>query len=195
MRYSHIFAAGLLTLVCSGPAQSQAPGPFGVMMGTPISKYSACEKHPQQLGWYTCTSLPKSHASFEMYYIQATPKMGVCFVKAIGKDINRDARGVRTRAEIERLAAQIAQTYGPHTRIRDSVSPRSDLKAADQWMAGVDKDERTYSYDWADGNYPNDIESIHVLARATDGQTGYATAEFYFKNEKQCDAELDKEAF
>jgi hypothetical protein len=194
MRYSYVFL-GCLALTWSVPVQGQGQGPFGVAMGTPISNYSSCKKHPEQVGWYACSSLPKSHASFEIYYIQATPKIGVCFVKAIGKDINRDPRGVRTRAEVERLAAQIAQTYGPQTAIRDTLSPRSSLKAPDEWLAGVNEDERAYSYDWTKGNYANDLESIHVFARATDGQTGYATAEFYFKNEKQCDTELDKEAF
>jgi len=130
-----------------------------------------------------------------MYFIQAHPKIGVCFVKAIGKDINRDSRGIMTKAEIKKLALQIEQTYGPQTAIRDSLSPRSKFKAADEWLMGVKEDERAFSYDWTDGRYPNDIESIHVFARATDAETGYATVEFYFKNEKQCDVELDKEAF
>jgi len=194
MRCSHLLL-GLLALAWSVPAQGQGQGPFGVTMGTPISHYASCERHPEQVGWYMCRSLPKSHASFEMYYIQAHPKIGVCFVKAIGKDIDRDARGEKTKAEIKKLALQIEQTYGPHTAIRDSLSSRSSFKAPDEWLAGVEQDERTFSYDWTGGNYPNNIDSIHVFARATDGQTGYATAEFYFKNEKQCDSELDKEAF
>jgi hypothetical protein len=173
-------------------AQGQAP--FGVTMGSPIATYRACEK-TDQTGWYRCSSLPRSHASFEFYAIQAHQKHGVCFVKGVGKDINRDPRGVRTRAEIERLAAQIAQTYGAHTRIRDVLSSDSELKGAKDWMLAVEGEERTFSYDWVGDNYPNDIDSIHVFASATDGETGYPVAEFYFKNHKLCDVELDKEAF
>ena len=189
-----LFIPGFLALAISIPGQTQAPPPFGVTMGSPISKYRSCEKS-EQAGWYTCNTLPRSHASFELYLIQAHPKLGVCFVKGIGKDINRDPRGVRTRAEIEKLATQLEQTYGPHTRIRDVLSPRSDLRGVDDWTQAVEDDERTYSYDWTGGNYPHDIDSIHVFASATDGQTGYVVAEFYFKNNKLCDDELDKEAF
>lgn len=193
MRYSRLLP-GLLALVCSMPVLAQGQAPFGVTMGSPISKYKSCEK-AQQAGWYTCNTLPKSHASFELYIIQAHPKLGVCFVKGLGKDMNHDPRGVRTRAEIERLADQIAQTYGKHTRIRDVLSSRSELKDANQWTLAVEEEERTFSYDWIGGGYPNDIDSIHVFANATDGETGYAVAEFYFKNHKLCDNELDKEAF
>ena len=193
MRYSHVLL-GLLAVIWSAPVQSQAEGPFGVTMGSPISKYPSCKKG-EQAGYYTCDNLPKSHASFEFYSIQAHPKVGVCFVKGIGKDINRDSRGVMTRAEVKKLALQIEQTYGPHMAIRDELSSRSALKAPDEWLMAVDEGERTFSYDWTKGNYPNNVDKIHVFARATSGQTGYAAAEFYFKNEKQCDAELDKEAF
>jgi hypothetical protein len=62
-------------------------------------------------------------------------------------------------------------------------------------MAGVNEEERIFSYDWTAGNYPNNVGSIHVFARATDERTGYAVAEFYFNNEKACDDELDKLAF
>ena len=93
------------------------------------------------------------------------------------------------------LAGQIAQTYGPHTRVRDALSQRSDLKGADEWTQAVEEDERTFSYDWTGGSYPHSINSIHVFASATDGETGYAVAEFYFKNHRSCDEELDKEAF
>jgi hypothetical protein len=185
---------GLIALAVSVPGLEQGPAPFGVTMGSPISNYRTCEK-AEQVGWYTCNALPRSHASFELYIIQAHPKLGVCFVKGVGKDINRDPRGVRTRAEIEKLAGQIAQSYGPHTRIRDVLSSRSDLKSADEWTLAVEGDERTYSYDWIGGGYPHNIDSIHVFASATDAQTGYAVAEFYFKNHKLCDEELDKEAF
>jgi len=193
MRYSRV-SLGLLALLWPASVQGQAEGPFGVTMGSPISKYPSCKTH-ENAGFYTCDTLPKAHASFEMYSIQAHPKVGVCFVKGIGKDINRDARGVMTRAEVKKLAEQIEQTYGPHTAIRDSLSSRSALKDPADWLMAVEQDERTFSYDWTKGDYPNGIATIHVFARATSGQTGYAVVEFYFKNEKQCDNELDKEAF
>ena len=186
--------AGFLVLFSAVPAQAQGQAPFGVTMGSQISKYPTCEK-TELAGWYKCDSLPRSHAGFEFYSIQAHPKIGVCFVKGVGNDIKRDARGVMTRAAIKKLAEQIEQTYGPHDRTRDELSSRSTLKNPEDWMAAVEKDERTFSYDWTRGNYPNDIDSIHVFARATSGETGYAVVEFYFKNDKQCDDELDKEAF
>lgn len=193
MRYSRVLPA-FFVLVCSAPVLAQGQTPFGVTMGSPISKYRSCENAERE-GWYTCASLPRSHAAFEFYVIQAHPNLGVCFVKGVGKDINRDPRGARTRIEIEKLAGQIAQTYGPHTRIRDVLSSGSELKNADDWILAVEEEERTFSYDWTGGNYPNDVGSIHVFASATDGQTGYAVAEFYFKNHERCDDELDKKAF
>jgi hypothetical protein len=192
--WNSLFFSGVIALAVSIPGLNQGPAPFGVTMGSPISKYRTCEK-AEQAGWYTCNTLPRSHASFELYIIQATPKLGVCFVKGVGKDVNRDPRGVRTRAEIEKLAGQIAQTYGAHTRIRDTLASRSELKGIDEWTLGIEEEERTFSYDWTGGSYPHDIDSIHIFASATDAQTGYAVAEFYFKNHRLCDDELDKQAF
>lgn len=193
MRCSFVLS-GLLALLCANPASAQGQAPFGVTMGSPISKYRSCEK-TEQTGWYRCDTLPRSHAAFELYIIQAHPMIGVCFVKGIGKDVNRDPRGAKTKTEIEKLATQIAQTYGPHTRIRDALSSRSELKGVDEWMLAVEENERTFSYDWVGGPYPNDVDSVHLFASATDGETGYAVAEFYFKNHTTCDDELDKEAF
>jgi hypothetical protein len=194
MRYSRLLL-GVLALTWSVPVQGQGQAPFGVTMGSPISKYRSCEKHKQQVGWYTCDTLPKGHAGFEVCAIQATPTVGVCFVKGLGIDIDRDPRGIKTRDEIKKLALQIEQTYGTHTRIRDTLSSNSELKAPDEWMKAVEEDERTFSYDWSGGDYPNDIDSIHLFASAGSASTGYAVVEFYFKNHKLCDAELDKEAF
>jgi hypothetical protein len=189
-----LFFPGFLALAVAVPVQTQGQAPFGVTMGSPISKYPSCEK-TEQAGWFKCETLPRSHASFEMYIIQAHPTVGVCFVKGIGKDLNRDPRGLKTRAEIEKLVGQLEQTYGRQTRIRDTLSSRSELKAEDDWMAGVKEEERIFSYDWSRGNYPNNVASIHVFARASDDRTGYAVAEFYFNNDKACDDELDKLAF
>jgi len=194
MRHSRLLL-GVLALTWSVPVQGQGQAPFGVTMGSPISKYRSCDKHETQVGWYTCDTLPKSHASFELYAIQAHPKIGTCFVKGIGLDINRDPRGVKTKDEIKKLVLQIEQTYGPHTRLRDTLSSESEFKAPDDWMKAVEEEERTFSYDWSGGNYPNDVDSIHLFASASSAPTGYAVVEFYFKNHKLCDAELDKQAF
>lgn len=190
MRYA-LASLGLAALLWPASVQGQAQGPFGATMGSPLSNYPSCKRLEGAPTYYTCNTLPNPDASFELYAIRAVPRAGVCFVKAIGKDIRQDARGVATRAELRKLALQVEQTYGPHSALMDRIFSSSALKAEDEWLLAVERDERTFSYHWTKGNYPNGVDKIHVLAAATSAQTGFVVVEFHFRNENACDDALE----
>jgi hypothetical protein len=185
---------GILALLSPGSVQAQTDGPFGVTMGSQISRYPGCEPAPTP-AWYACTSLPKSHPSFDGYQIQAHPVTGVCYVKAVGKRIDRDPYGIRLRSEIETLATQIMQTYGRHSEIVDHLVPNSIWKDPERWMIAVQQGQRNFSYEWHPGRaYPNNVDKVSILATGMSSQAGYVVVEFYFKNVKDCDDAINTDA-
>lgn len=79
-------------------------------MGDPIDKFN-CEEG-SKTSWYICDTLPRSHPEAEFYLLQAMPKTGVCFVKAVGDEKGTNVYGDGLRRETDRIQAQVEKKYG-----------------------------------------------------------------------------------
>lgn len=180
---------GLFLIGYSFPAL--ADGPFGVTMGSDIETYD-CEKG-RRPGFYSCNSVPKPHADFESYIVRYTPSTGICWVKAIGLDIQSNSFGSGIRSAVDRVAEQISVSYGDAEK-RDFLMDGSIWDEADDWMMSMHKDERFYSYIWDERKFPNDVKSVYLSATVQNRDSGYIVVEFSFMNEPQCEEKIKKEA-
>jgi hypothetical protein len=163
-------------------------GPFGVAMGAPIRGLTKCAKAKE--GWYTCSELPKTHASFERYVIQATDKTGVCFVKGVGKVIAGDAYGSQLRSELGKLKEQLERVYGEHTEVVDTLAPSSIWDEPRDWMMGLAQHQRYFYYHWESSEkrvLPNSVKYFALMAEGLDNDSGRVLVEFGFTNESLCD--------
>ena len=115
---------------------SLADGPFGVTMGQDPGLLKECKPRTERPGWYICSALPRTHPDMEAYQVQAFPETGVCFVKAIGKDIQINPFGTSLKAKVDSLEAQVAETYG-RSQKRDFLRSGSVWKEAAEWTTGL----------------------------------------------------------
>ncbi|NCA71008.1 MAG: hypothetical protein EOM91_13050 [Sphingobacteriia bacterium] len=86
-------------------------GPFGFEFGENVSIYQ-CPELPGNPGYYKCIKAPKPHSAFESYVLKASNSHGICWIKAIGRDINDNSFGSSTKAEVNNLASQLEKKYG-----------------------------------------------------------------------------------
>lgn len=189
----NVLAVGAL-FAALGPA-AWADGPFGVEIGSDISRYASCSPASSGNGMYTCNAVPKPHSAFESYVLQYAPSTGVCWIKAVGKDIKDNSRGGSTQRNTDEIARQIAINYGPHTSTADFLTPDSIWDEPTDWLMGISEEDRYYGYFWeAEEGFPprNRVVEIGVLAKATSSDTGYVIVEFSGDNEEACEAEISR---
>lgn len=177
----------LLPFFLAEPAH--ADGPFGIDMGVDARTVTSCD--PSSSGspsFFQCTTLPKPHSAFEMYSLMSPKQTGVCRISAAGVDIRDGGYGVSTRNKVDEIAEQVKLTYGPWTKKFDFLMPGSIWDDPDDWLMGIAKEDRLYSYAWESvtPTAKNNVEDIVVTAKATRSDTGYVYVEINFLNSKEC---------
>ena len=166
-----------------------AAGPFGVDIGSDITRYPTCEPTDAQ-DIYRCASVPNPHSAFEFYMIQHNTGTGVCWIKGAGKDINDNGYGTATRGAVDLIASQLATNYGPHTEKNDAKFPSALWGEDSEWLMAISKSERIYTYQWesSDRYTPvNRINSIFAGAMSLGRDVGYIVVEYYGDNYEQCE--------
>ena len=175
-------------------ATNSIAGPFGIEMGDvpSMSKFKDFQEVNGRPNMLLGQNPPKAHSSFENYGIKFSSSSGACWVKGIGKDIEPDAYGTSTKSEMDKVAKQISSKYGKSEKT-DMLGYESIWDEADEWLIGLTKNERFYMYQWNSDSGANlegtGIESMALIAQASDRTTGYIAVEFSFDNKKTCDEE------
>ena len=161
--------------------------PFGIELHLPVDNLDVLGDLGQ--GKYDVTP-PKPHPGFETYIVQATPSIGVFWVKAITPIIENDAYGNGVRQLKDELHAQLSKRYGPG-KSTDQLMMGSIWDEPRDWIQSLNANERTCFVLWerlGSGQWPDDIENIFLgvtgngidaanvcveyrSARMTDGET------------------------
>lgn len=187
----------MLLILLLIPIVSSA-GPFGIEKGDTKNdpKFANFTALNGEENYLYGKNPPKPHSSFEAYIVRFSSSTGACWVKAIGKDIDADNFGIRTKVELEKISDQIKKKYGNYEKT-DRLFSGSIWDDPDDWMMGLYKNERFLMYEWNSKTSSTvaeyDLKSIYAAAKAKDSSDGYVIAEFYFTNHDQCEAEEDKQ--
>lgn len=190
MRFSVLISATVAMLAAgfTSSAAGANDGPFGFSMGATPSAYGC---YPlKTVGMYECKTAPKPHSSFETYIVQSSAETGICFVKGVGANVTSNSFGTSIRAETDELANQIAGRYG-EPQLYDDLLPGSIWDEPRDWITGLVKKERRYTYKW-ESTPEKSVDEIYLAALAIDDNTVYAVVEFYFSNYPQCEASAKK---
>jgi hypothetical protein len=142
--------------------------PFGIELHSPVDQLEIVRDLGQ--GKYSVTP-PKPHPSFEMYVVQATPGMGVFWIKAISATVENDAYGTQTRGLQEKVHGQLSKRYGPGV-FTDRLTYGSIWNEPRDWTQGLTANERFHFVIWErpkSPELPDDIQSIYL------GATGYGS--------------------
>jgi hypothetical protein len=148
-------------LAATAAGSSETDGPFGYVMGSPVSAYEGC-KPTSQTGEYECGSPPRPHPDAVAYFVKAYPEAGICSVRAITQAMNTDPGGEAIRSRMEDLGSQITERYGSFRRT-DEIRPSSTWKEPNSWVMSILKGDRTFYFIWDSGSkasLKNGIRSI-----------------------------------
>lgn len=96
---------------------------------------------------YTANSLPKMNAGFEAYGLLISPTVGLCQIRALGKDIDTDSYGFTIKSRFKELMESLSSIYGK-AKENDFLLAGSIWKDPRDWMMGLYKHERYLSAEW-----------------------------------------------
>jgi len=174
------------------PIAAQA-GPFGLDMGMSLNDVDpdASQAAP---GVYTTTKVPNPHSAFEQYAIKIGPKSGLCWIKAIGKDISTSRYGVELKSAFNEMKERLERGYGENITT-DMLFPRSIWNEPEDFMMGMLKKERFLMAVWDEDSgaqLRENIVQIGLVASALRTTTGYLSVEYSFSNKSACDGEIEE---
>lgn len=123
-------------------------------------------------------SAPKAHPSFEQYVVQATPRLGVVWIKAIAPVLDNDAYGTRVRQAQADLRIQLEKRYGPG-KTTDFLMTGSIWDEDRYWTQGLGANERHYFTTWEkpSAQLPEDLTNVYL------GANGFGNDETSFSIE------------
>ena len=172
---------------------SSQSGPFGLNMGMTLAQVkSVTGKNPELVrdDLYEVTP-PNPHDMFESYIVQISPKYGVVWIKAIGKDITTNGHGTQLTTAFDNLVSSIERTYGEYKRT-DFLSRGSIWNEPNDFMMGLLKKDRYLMAAWENeygSTLPDNLKSIGVIATAISSTEGYISLEYSSQDEEKVDAE------
>jgi hypothetical protein len=194
----HRQSAGLKVRDEQPPHEEPGPpdGPFGIAEGEPLSRLSSPMKQ-EVPGLYKLATTPEPYPGIEFYLVQNTPQHGTCMVKAISTDIASDSQGSELMSAVDHVEEDLVERYGKPQKF-DFLHSGSIWNQPEDWLMGLSKSERSYSYFWerpkgADPKVWRGVTVIGLVAGA-DGSKGWYTIEYDFENIKECEADLKHEA-
>jgi hypothetical protein len=174
-------------------AISQLPpsdGPFGLSMGIPEDAFGTTLTKVAT-GKFLVDSVPRPNEAFKQYVLEIGKNSGLCWVKAIGKDVPTDSMGYGLKSKFGELEKVLSGKYGKGSKT-DILLPGSIWDDPEDWMRGLVKSERYLMTVWDTSKglkLPNDISSLAITANATNSDTGYIAVEYTFTNNKLCEEE------
>lgn len=170
-----------------------ASGPFGFSNeSTPNGTHCSQMDDPM---WYKCGSAPKAHPDFDYYVIQHHNELGVCFLKAVGKNIKTNSFGSQLTSQTDKIKNQISSKYGPPTKIVDQLMPGSIWNDPEDFMMSMVQKDRLFYIEWKVDASKNVFETVGITRQALGTDEGYLNVEYYYPASEKCDAVVtDNEA-
>lgn len=181
----------IMTLVFFGGLSVQAiAAPFGVSMGMSIKNIDKNAKEVSS-SYYVTKKVPKPHSAFDKYIINATPKAGVCVIKAIGKEISASDNGVQLKKEFNEMERKLSNVYRDGYAV-DMVMPSSEWKDPKDFMMSLATKERILKAVWSSesSDLGRNLSNIVLSVNTNELNSGHIFVEYVFYNKERCIEEL-----
>ena len=165
--------------------------PFGLWVGMKTSEIEAPLEEIAPFKYKT-TTLPKPHSAFEFYILQITPKSGLSWVKALGKNVPTNGYGFELQSVFSEMEGKLSRSYGRNTRT-DALLPGSIWNEPRDWMQALLKRERILVSAWDEksgATLPEGLTSIYLGVSAVDTESGFISLEYTLENNGESEAEI-----
>lgn len=166
-------------------------GPFGLRMGMNLDEFSG-DLRPLSDGMYYTSEVPAPHSAFTSYTLQITPKNGLSWIKAIGKDTATSVYGSELQIAFDSMKSKLSATYGQCESV-DQLRHDSIWKEPRDWMQSLLGKERFLFAKWSSEKgalLNNSLASIFLGVSAKDRQTGRIVIEYAFENNLEAESEI-----
>lgn len=141
---------------------------------------------------YRIDAPPKPHPAFDFYILQITPKNGLSWIKAIGKDIQTNGFGSSVEMAFTEMNEKLKKAYGK-ADTTDLLLHDSIWSEPRDWMTALTKRERLLFSTWSKetgANLTEAIESIYLGANGNNDDTGYIALEYTLNNNTAAEQEI-----
>ena len=191
MTKNYFFNAVVATALLTAVIQPVVAGPFGLEMGMQRSDLPNQGKEitPFKI---QVTDVPKKHSSFKSYVLKFGPKRGLCYIKAMGKDIKTDEYGKELQKAFSNMEFKLQGIYGQYKQA-DILRTDSSSDDADEWMESLMDGERILHAYWDNGKgsaMKGNLASVTLAAQAASEEVGYLVIDYKFDNYAQCESEI-----
>lgn len=186
MKKSFLIIIGLFCASSSTYADEVAP--FGFRKGMPISELEALPHSKEDKYYYIVHKPPKTNYNLKEYAVIATPKHGVCFIKASTLTFDTDKYGDDLRNIYKRLETPLKNKYGVNSSL-DTLKDGSLWDAPEHWMMGMLKGERKLNGYWsssAGSDMPVGLKGILLSAKAESLYSARIELSYEFDNFDEC---------
>ena len=169
---------------------SAGDGPFGLVMGMTEGMFNGTLNELKP-GIFEVMDVPVPNSDFSNYIVHIGPRTGLCWIKAIGKQMPTNSFGHQLRSQFDDLEARLSERYGQGKKT-DLVIPGSIWKNSNDWMMALAKEERFLMKTWEGdkASLPTDLRSVAVYASASSNSEGRVNVEYAFSNEGLCEKEI-----
>lgn len=166
-------------------------GPFGLWMGMTENDFS---EPLEEIGLckFLIPVVPTPHSAFEKYVCQITPKLGLSWIKAIGKTIETSSYGIELKSAFENMEQKLNKTYGKRERL-DFLMHDSIWNEPRDWMQALANKERVLMSSWnkdSGATLADSLTSIALVTGVYDTSSGYIAIEYSFENGHKADEEI-----
>jgi len=168
-----------------------AAGPFGVEQGAKLA--SLGETKEIAAGKYTFTP-KKAHPAFETYVALVSDSQGVCWIKAIGKDIITSTYSTELKSKFSSFEGKLSKVYGENKKY-DYLMPDSIWDEPKDYMPALIKKERVLASLWGaeyNSKMKDNLKSLALLASGSTRESGYIAIEYEFNNYEACKKEISE---
>lgn len=176
-------------------------GPLGLEAGLSVDLIEKMSGEKLQLSdeaenLYMLKSPPKSNSSFDAYYVVVSPTVGLCAIRAIGKQIDTNSHGTQLRSSYDEMKSALTGIYGKPQNL-EYLTQGSIWREPNDWMMGLYKQERAHWSKW-EGKQSSPLKSnlsmVAVGAIALASDSGYVRVEYAFNNFTACTEEIKKKS-
>lgn len=139
--------------------------------------------------------VPKHLEGVSTYTVLATPKSGLCRVRAMVTVETVNGSGDQLRQKVDELADMMSIKYGKHSSKSTYIGQDVYRRNPQYWMMGLKEESVEYAYRWQAGKasqpLPTDLEDIEIMAVGSSSDSGYAAIQYTFRNFEDCMKEIE----
>lgn len=167
---------------------------FGLTMGLASHELKTVKDDGAPAGMLRILTVPIPSGGYDKYLGQFSDEQGLCWVKAIGIDINSTPTGEEARSEFTVEKLRLIKLYGPAKEydFKFRGETGDDL---DNWLRAVNQGDRYVAAIWqlADGvDLPLNLESIGLVLNAASSEIAYLSLENTYNNIALCEQEIQQ---